>query len=235
MARRRWNGFVARLAANSFDTVTGVGASHPRTYAATLVLVGATVGAVEVQFADFEHATHLLLLLIVVISIAVIRGPGPAALGLLVGGGGAGATSFGTVEPVNHPDALVQLTTYLLAGAAFILVVWLAAEGRRRRAIASTPVLQLPQGISHPVERLTGREQEVLRLAASGISVDEIAHTLFVSPNTVKTHLTHTYAKLGARGRTDAVRSAIHFHYLTTDDICPHLRPDVRPGSSKAR
>jgi DNA-binding CsgD family transcriptional regulator len=236
MARRSAQGVIARLVARSFDSITGVGASHPRTYAATLVVAGVGVGAVEIHLADFEHGTHLLLLLALTIAIAVLRGPGPAALGLLVGGGGAGATSFGTVEPANHPDTVVQLTMYLVAGVAFILVVWLAAEGQRRRAATSAAVIPVvPPGTSGPVEHLTGREREVLRLAASGISVDEIAHALFVSPNTVKTHLTHAYAKLGARGRSDAVRSAIHLQYLTVDDICPHLRQDTDADSSKDR
>jgi DNA-binding CsgD family transcriptional regulator len=204
------------------------------TYAATLLLVGLTVAAVEIHFADFEHGTHLLVLLIVVMGIAALRGPGPAALGLLVGGGGAGVASLGTVEPAGHPDGVVQLTMYLLVGAALIVLAWLAVQGWRRRLLASAPAGP-PPGISAPVERLTRREQEVLRLAASGISVDAIAERLFVSPNTVKTHLTHTYAKLGARGRTDAVRSAMHFHYLTTDDICPHLHDPPRAGSSRRK
>ena len=52
---------------------------------------------------------------------------------------------------------------------------------------------------------LTPRELEVARLVAAGASNAEIARALFVSVATVKTHLVHTLAKLGARSRTELV------------------------------
>jgi LuxR family maltose regulon positive regulatory protein len=52
---------------------------------------------------------------------------------------------------------------------------------------------------------LTAREAAVLELLPSLLSLDEIAARLTVSPNTVKTHLTAIYAKLGVRSRRDAV------------------------------
>jgi len=51
--------------------------------------------------------------------------------------------------------------------------------------------------------KLTPRELEVARLAAGGLSCREIAARLFLSVNTVKTHLEHVYDKLGARNRLD--------------------------------
>jgi LuxR family maltose regulon positive regulatory protein len=58
------------------------------------------------------------------------------------------------------------------------------------------------------VERMSEREVEVLRLLASGISNQEIAAKLFVSLDTVKTHLKHIYGKLGVHNRTQAVAKA---------------------------
>jgi LuxR family maltose regulon positive regulatory protein len=52
---------------------------------------------------------------------------------------------------------------------------------------------------------LTAREAAVLDLLPSLLSLDEIAAHLCVSTNTVKTHLTAIYAKLGVRSRRDAV------------------------------
>ena len=67
------------------------------------------------------------------------------------------------------------------------------------RAVAAAPGL---------IERLTGRELEVLRLLAAGRSNQRIAHDLVVALDTVKKHVTHILGKLGAGNRTEAVARA---------------------------
>jgi DNA-binding NarL/FixJ family response regulator len=59
-----------------------------------------------------------------------------------------------------------------------------------------------------PVEALSAREVEVLRLVAEGKSNPEIGKALFVAASTVKTHLDRTYAKLGVKDRAAAVARA---------------------------
>ncbi|WP_245828075.1 response regulator transcription factor [Sinomonas mesophila] len=53
--------------------------------------------------------------------------------------------------------------------------------------------------------RLTGREQEIVALAAEGLSNDDIAGRLHLSPLTVKTHANRAMAKVGARDRAQLV------------------------------
>jgi DNA-binding CsgD family transcriptional regulator len=55
---------------------------------------------------------------------------------------------------------------------------------------------------------ITPRELEILQLIAEGLSNKEIAARVFVSENTVKTHSSRVFDKLGARRRTQAVQMA---------------------------
>jgi len=58
---------------------------------------------------------------------------------------------------------------------------------------------------------ITTRELEILNLIAEGLSNREIADRLFVSENTVKTHSSRLFDKLGARRRTQAVQMGKSF------------------------
>ncbi|GHO70764.1 hypothetical protein KSC_096560 [Ktedonobacter sp. SOSP1-52] len=79
-------------------------------------------------------------------------------------------------------------------------------------AITSEPALssaRQPSVISSaPGISFTRREEEVLRLLASGASNQDIAQTLVISLDTVKKHVSHLFGKLGASSRTQAVALA---------------------------
>jgi len=60
-----------------------------------------------------------------------------------------------------------------------------------------------------PLSALTPRERELLGQLALGLTNNEIAKALGVSPNTVKFHLRNLYEKLDVRNRAEAV--ALHF------------------------
>ena len=76
-----------------------------------------------------------------------------------------------------------------------------------RSVAAHAPARPAPAG--DLVEPLTEQEEVVLRLIASGLSNEEIAHALSISVNTVKTHVRHILQKLGVSDRTQAAIWAV--------------------------
>jgi LuxR family maltose regulon positive regulatory protein len=92
---------------------------------------------------------------------------------------------------------------------------WVTAE---ERALGVRPARLRPEppvtGSDLPHEALSPRELEVLRMLSSEFSLPEIAGNLFVSYNTVKTHMKALYRKLGVRTRSAAVARARTLGYL---------------------
>ena len=66
-------------------------------------------------------------------------------------------------------------------------------------------------------EPLTDRETEVLTLLATGMSNAEIGDELFISINTVKSHLKNVYGKLGVDNRTRALSTALELGVIPAD------------------
>ncbi len=126
---------------------------------------------------------------------------------------------------------VLLLTTYdtpelviegLRAGAAGYLLKDSSAEelcaavrtvARGQVLLQANSAAQLLAGLTPPAQPqsqaeklgLTERERDVLRLIVVGRNNSEIASELYVSEATVKTHINHIFAKLGARDRTHAV------------------------------
>jgi DNA-binding NarL/FixJ family response regulator len=65
--------------------------------------------------------------------------------------------------------------------------------------------------------RLSRREADVLSLLADGQSTVEIAHTLFISPATVKCHVARLIAKVGVRDRVQLVIAAYRSGFARVD------------------
>ncbi len=111
---------------------------------------------------------------------------------------GAGAAGF--LLKATPPDRLVEGIRTVAAGEALL------APSLTRRLIEE--YLRHPppdDGTTAAVDRLTGREREVLVLMARGRSNDEIAADLVVGQATVKTHVNRVLAKLGVASRVQAV------------------------------
>jgi DNA-binding NarL/FixJ family response regulator len=65
---------------------------------------------------------------------------------------------------------------------------------------------------------LSARELEVLALVACGLSTESIAGELFVSRNTIRSHVRHIHDKLGARNRAHAVAIAFSAGLISIDE-----------------
>ncbi|MCY0937901.1 response regulator [Streptomyces sp. H34-S4] len=117
----------------------------------------------------------------------------------------AGASGF--LGKGAEPEELLNAIRVAAAGDALLspaatkgLIATFLAQGG---GAGTTPAT----GAAHAqrLAALTGREREVLVLVAAGLSNDEIARRLEVSPLTVKTHVNRAMSKLGARDRAQLV------------------------------
>jgi DNA-binding NarL/FixJ family response regulator len=101
------------------------------------------------------------------------------------------------------PERLLAAVTAVHGGDALFApaVTRRLVEAYTGRATAARAGTEPPPGL----EALTGREAEVLRLVARGLTNAEAADRLFISEATVKTHLNRTMTKLGLTSRAQAV------------------------------
>ena len=83
--------------------------------------------------------------------------------------------------------------------------------GSIAKGLSAAPSATLPT--TYP-DGLTVREVEVLRLVAQGMTNEQVAEQLVISPRTVNTHLTSIYGKIGVSSRSAATRYAIEHHLI---------------------
>ena len=81
----------------------------------------------------------------------------------------------------------------------------LLSPGVTRRLVAEFAARAKQPGATPALDSLTDREREVMALVAAGLSNQEIAERLVVSPATAKTHVSRAMVKLGARDRAQLV------------------------------
>jgi len=106
----------------------------------------------------------------------------------------AGASGF--LLKRARPDEMLHAIRVVASGDSLLFPAAIRDLAARRH----------PDPGRNPVSAaLTAREREILRLMAAGLSNGEIGERLYVSVETVKTHVRAILRKLGARGRTQAV------------------------------
>jgi DNA-binding NarL/FixJ family response regulator len=109
----------------------------------------------------------------------------------------SGASGFLVKD--TEPDALVQAVRVVAGGDALL------SPSVTRRLIAEFASRAKQPYSAADLQELTDREREVLTLVGTGLSNNEIAEQLYVSPATAKTHVSRAMIKLRARDRAQLV------------------------------
>jgi DNA-binding NarL/FixJ family response regulator len=99
----------------------------------------------------------------------------------------------------TEPDELIHAVHAVAAGNALL------SPGVTKRLVTEFAARAKAPTLAPEFDMLTDREREVVRLVAEGLSNDEIAERLVVSPATAKTHVSRAMIKLGARDRAQLV------------------------------
>jgi LuxR family maltose regulon positive regulatory protein len=141
------------------------------------------------------------------ITLGILQSLAHAARGEEVAGLAALRGALALAEPGGY------VRRFLDHGAPLARLLYRCVERGDMVAYASRLLAALPdpppqpavQGEGRPVEALSARELEILSLIAAGLSNQEIALRLNITPGTVKVHAHRLYGKLGASGRTAAV------------------------------
>ncbi|PNE41295.1 MULTISPECIES: response regulator transcription factor [Streptomyces] len=109
----------------------------------------------------------------------------------------SGASGFLVKD--TEPEELLRAVRAAVAGDALL------SPGVTRRLIAEFAARSKEPAPAAELAALTEREREVMALVGIGLSNEEIARRLVVSPLTAKTHVSRTMVKLGARDRAQLV------------------------------
>jgi DNA-binding NarL/FixJ family response regulator len=109
----------------------------------------------------------------------------------------SGASGFLVKD--TEPDELLRAVRAVVEGDALL------SPGVTRRLIAEFAARSKEPAAEGALAELTEREREVMALVGIGLSNEEIARRLVVSPLTAKTHVSRTMVKLGARDRAQLV------------------------------
>lgn len=127
-----------------------------------------------------------------------------------------GGLLIATLQYTQYRFVVIEHSVEIYGAIVAILFatfgIWLGLRITRRRETIVVREIRIPASAFAPdtVRQqslgITARELEILTLIARGLSNREIATQLFVSENTVKTHCSRAFDKLGAARRTQAVQ-----------------------------
>jgi DNA-binding CsgD family transcriptional regulator len=191
-------------------------------YSLPLLLVTGVTGLTLLLAPAIASRGLFELLLLAVLLVALGLGLGPALLAVAVGTAAGWLAVLSQAVGIADGALLGEVGLFVAEGATISFIGAIV-----RAAIGATPHQPAMAGAMEAAGRpdvdlvapLTAREAEILRAAAGGRSAAQLAAELYVSPNTVKTHLAHCYEKLGAHNRAEAVAVALRCGCLQAADV----------------
>ena len=129
------------------------------------------------------------------------------------------------IEDPRHVKELMDLgvSAYVVksASAGHLVAVVRAAilDPKSENVVVGMPLALLEEAEEGSGGVLSGRELEILLLAARGMSNRQISRALFVAEGTVKRHLANTYKKMKVGSRGEATRRALFEEWITIQDV----------------
>jgi DNA-binding NarL/FixJ family response regulator len=207
---------------SSLEPVTCLVADdHPAVLEAVCEYLGSSGIEIVGRAADGEEALEKLEMRKPQVALVDLRMPGLGGIEV-ARRAGRSAPDTAVILYTGYGDRAL-LTEALDAGVRGFVLKEAPMEDLLRavRAIAAggqyvDPVLAgtLAVAAGEKVAQLTQRERDVLRLLAEGLSNDEIGKRLFISGETVRTHIRKAMDKLDADTRTQAVAKALRQHLI---------------------
>jgi NarL family two-component system response regulator LiaR len=133
-----------------------------------------------------------------------------------------GGLLIAVLKLVEYRFLVVEHSVEIYGGLIALLFaglgIWLGLKLTRKKEVVVLKEVAVSAAIPFALNQgklrelgVTRRELEILELIANGMSNREIAEKLFVSENTVKTHSSRLFDKLGAKRRTQAVQMGKEF------------------------
>lgn len=151
------------------------------------------VAVVDLRLADTDGVSVALALRVVVPELRVV----------LISAGFTRPALRGAVEA-----GITAFASKLAPAEELVRVVRAAAAGETTMTSDVAPILVGSEGAPSGTPSLTARECDVLQGLAEGLTVDELAARLFLSPHTVRNHIRRAMTSLGVHRRLDAVVTA---------------------------
>ena len=133
----------------------------------------------------------------------------------------------GYLSKLAHVDGILRAIRKACEGDMPIRDAVAASPEASRRLLSEFQEMSRNPRLKDVIAPLSPRELELLRLMGQGRSNKEIAHTLHITAQTVKNHITSILRKLDVNDRTQAVLAGLRYGWITLEEAAPDRDEEV--------